>query len=93
MRAPGTSGAVTREGEHTMSEPRAEAAPQANPFVDTLLQKGMEPVVAEELERRIQIIESDEADDVAHRALTPVDIAVYLLVCAGICAVALGVLA
>lgn len=59
-------------------------------FTSALIAGGMPAEVAEELERRIEIVEHDEADDPSRQPWTARELVGYVLV--SVAAVALGIL-
>ncbi len=62
-------------------------------FVSTLVDTGTSPAVAEELERRIEIIESEEAHDSSRLPLSPTELAVYIGTALAACLIGLLVVA
>lgn len=65
----------------------------ADTFVRTLIDTGTSPAVAHELERRIEIIETEEARDGSRLPLSPVELAVYVGTAVAICLLGLLVVA
>lgn len=62
-------------------------------FVSTLVDTGTSPAVAGELERRIEIIESEEAHDSSRLPLSPAELAVYIGTALAACLIGLLVVA
>lgn len=57
---------------------RAAAGTTGVEFERAMIAGGTEPTVAEELERRIRVIESEERDDDSRRPFTGVELALYV---------------
>lgn len=71
---------------HPTAQPPAAARES---FPASLVEAGIDPAVAEEIERRIEIVETVEADDESRRALSGREIAVFTLATALIVGVGL----
>lgn len=73
------------------STPNTDTAPaERSPFHSAMVDGGADPVVAAELERRIQIIERDEAHDASRLPLSARELVVYVAV--SVVVVVLGLL-
>ena len=73
---------------HPTAQPPAVARES---FPASLIEAGVDPAVAEEIERRIEIVETVETDDESRRALSGREIVVFTLVTALIVGVGLVV--
>lgn len=73
------------------STPNTDTAPaKGSRFHSAMVDGGTEPAVAAELERRIRIIENEEAQDESRRPMSGRELAVYVAV--SVVAVVLGLL-
>lgn len=73
------------------STPNTDTAPaERSHFHSAMVDGGTEPAVAAELERRIRIIEHDEAHDESRRPMSGGELAVYVAV--SVVVVVLGLL-
>lgn len=65
------------------STPNSNTAPaEGSRFRSAMVDGGTEPAVAAELERRIRIIENDEAQDESRRPMSGRELALYVAVTA-----------
>jgi hypothetical protein len=64
----------------TPTPPSGNSAVQSSPFQSSMIAAGTDPDVAAELERRIEIIERDEAHDDSRLPLSVREIITYLAV-------------